>query len=209
MSAAVRRVFVSRYGTHCLVGTLHAAAHYGAAWRPRVGLLLLNAGPAPRAGNSDLSVRSCEHAATNGVPGVRFDLPGLGDSTGNSWAHAYQFWAASQAGEFDGVIAHLVEDFRRRLGLSSVLLGGLCAAGVASLRAADRVGDSIAASCSSSRSSVAARPARTGAPLPDSRTTARARRRQGPARRVTSPPGSRLSCARRRDCAARPSSSRT
>lgn len=48
-----------------------------------VGVLILNAGPAPRAGNSDLSVRIGDRLAARGNSVLRFDPPGLGDSRGS------------------------------------------------------------------------------------------------------------------------------
>lgn len=60
-----------------LLGTLCLPASAGAA---RVGLLLLNSGFIGRGGPNRLNVKLARRQALRGVPSLRFDLSGLGDS---------------------------------------------------------------------------------------------------------------------------------
>lgn len=48
--------------------------------RPLPGLILLNAGVLPRIGPHRLNVELARTAALQGIPAIRFDFPGLGDS---------------------------------------------------------------------------------------------------------------------------------
>lgn len=116
-----------------LVGTLHLDPD---APRGRVGVLLLNAGPAPRAGNSDLSVHLADRLAGLGVPCVRLDLVGLGDSTGVSPPTIDLYWREVLTGRNDAAIVTAVHALRQRLGVESLVVGGLCAGAVSAIQAA-------------------------------------------------------------------------
>jgi pimeloyl-ACP methyl ester carboxylesterase len=122
-----------------MVGTMHVSAA-DRATRGRIALVLLNAGPAPRAGNSDLSVHLADRLAKHGLPGFRFDFPGLGDSTGTSWRDIEAFWRASQRGLNDEAVVAIVNDLCARYELHGVLLGGLCAGAIAGVRTAESLG---------------------------------------------------------------------
>lgn len=61
-----------------LIGTLTLPR--SPAMRPMPGLILLNAGILPRIGPHRLNVELARAAALHGVPAIRFDFPGLGDS---------------------------------------------------------------------------------------------------------------------------------
>lgn len=119
-----------------LVGTMHVPPEESAENRDRIGLLLLNGGPVPRAGSGDLSAYLCDRLAERGVAGFRFDLAGLGDSTGPSWREGDTFWRAGLRGFNDAAVVALVEHLCDRFGLRGVMIGGLCAGGVLSLRGA-------------------------------------------------------------------------
>lgn len=118
-----------------LVGTMHAPGPAACAGE-RVGVLLLNAGAAPRAGNSDLAVHIGERVADLGWPCFRFDLPGLGDSTGRSWPDIASFWGAMQQGGHDAAVAALIRAVCEEHGLDGLVVGGLCAGAIASIRSA-------------------------------------------------------------------------
>lgn len=135
-----REILTWRILGNNLVGTLHVpdpAPVEGGPLARSVGVLLLNAGPAPRAGNSDLSVHIGDHLAARGVPVFRFDLPGLGDSSGQVPEDINSFWLDVLRGRNDESTLMLVREIRRRFNLSAVILGGLCAAAVPTLRVAD------------------------------------------------------------------------
>jgi pimeloyl-ACP methyl ester carboxylesterase len=126
-----------------MVGTMHVPSGGSSVRRDRIALVLLNAGPAPRAGNSDLSAYLADRLAARGVPSFRFDFPGLGDSTGPSWRDIDLFWHASQRGFNDAAVIELVNDLCLRHELRGVLLGGLCAGAIASVRAAQSLGTRV------------------------------------------------------------------
>lgn len=125
-----------------MVGTLHLPSS-AVATRERVALVLLNAGPAPRAGNSDLSAHLADRVAMQGVFGFRFDLPGLGDSTGTTWHDIEAFWQASQHGFNDEAVVTTVHDLCERYELRGVMLGGLCAGAISSVRVAEALGERL------------------------------------------------------------------
>jgi alpha-beta hydrolase superfamily lysophospholipase len=100
----------------------------------RIAFVLLNAGRAPRAGNSDLSTLLADHLASLGFPAFRVDLPGLGDSPGP--APEADFFNRVLHGRNDQATDELVRSLCRTYGLEGVVLGGLCAGAVTSLRVA-------------------------------------------------------------------------
>jgi pimeloyl-ACP methyl ester carboxylesterase len=118
-----------------LVGTEHHPVSRAASG---TALLLLNAGPAPRAGNSDLSVYIADRAASRGVTAFRFDAPGVGDSTGFTEPDIESYWRAVVAGRNDESTLAIIREIRRRFSIDRVLVGGLCAGAVTAMRVAER-----------------------------------------------------------------------
>lgn len=130
-----------------LVGTYHAAKTLGPGGHSmpcRTGVLLLNAGPTPRAGNSDLSVHISDRLALHGTPVFRFDLPGLGDSSGPRPSKISAFWREVLGGRNNEFTLELVREMRRQFGIARAIVGGLCAAVVPTLHAASRANSEIA-----------------------------------------------------------------
>jgi hypothetical protein len=130
-----------------LVGTYHMPATIptnGYINEPRVGVLLLNPGPAPRAGNSDLYVHIGDRLASRGIPAFRFDLPGLGDSSGSTPSEIDSYWQEVLLGRNDAATLSLVGKLKQQFGLSSIIVGGLCAAIVPTLNVAYRCPGAIA-----------------------------------------------------------------
>jgi pimeloyl-ACP methyl ester carboxylesterase len=122
-----------------LVGTYHEPAESGigeSASVKRIGVLLLNAGPAPRSGNSDLPAHIGDRLASRGIPVFRFDLPGLGDSSGSTPAEFQTYWQEVLQGRNDDATFALIVKLKQQFGLSDVIVGGLCAAAVPTLRVA-------------------------------------------------------------------------
>jgi pimeloyl-ACP methyl ester carboxylesterase len=122
-----------------LVGTYHMPAESEIGERTRVhriGVLLLNSGPAPRSGNSDLPAHIGDRLASRGIPVFRFDLPGLGDSTGSTPAEFNAYWKEVLSGRNDDATLALIVKLKQEFGLSGVIVGGLCAAAVPTLRVA-------------------------------------------------------------------------
>ncbi|MEO6711115.1 MAG: alpha/beta fold hydrolase [Planctomycetota bacterium] len=142
-----RSVLTWRIQGEDLVGTLHPP---DSDWSgdgqtaQDLAVLLLNSGPAPRAGNSDLSVHVAERLAAHGIPVLRFDFAGLGDSSGETPNDKEQYWRDVLAGRNDLTTLALVRRVKRELGLTRVVVGGLCAAALPALRAADRDTNDVA-----------------------------------------------------------------
>jgi pimeloyl-ACP methyl ester carboxylesterase len=125
-----------------LVGTYHMPAE--SRTDGRIGVLLLNSGPAPRSGNSDLPVHIGDRLASRGIPVFRFDLPGLGDSSGSTPAEFKAYWKEVLSGRNDEATLALVVKLKQQFGLSGVIVGGLCAAAVPTLRVAGSHAGAIA-----------------------------------------------------------------
>lgn len=129
-----REVLTLEYEGLTLVGTRHAPAGARAG---DVGVLILNAGPAPRAGNSDLSAHACDRLGARGFEAVRIDLPGLGDSMGASELDIEAYWRGVLSGRNDAPTLFIVRALREKLGLRALVVGGLCAGSVTAIRVAD------------------------------------------------------------------------
>jgi pimeloyl-ACP methyl ester carboxylesterase len=112
-----------------LVGTRHVAPVRGA----RIGVLLLNAGFAPRDGHGGLSALTADALAARGVPAYRFDLPCLGDSPGPLPARKEDFFGFVTSGGFTDVTAGLVRELCVCEGLGRLVLGGLCGGAVTAI----------------------------------------------------------------------------
>jgi alpha/beta superfamily hydrolase len=120
-----------------LVGTVHEPAREAA----RTAVLLLNPGPAPRAGNSDLSARLGDAFARAGVRTFRFDQSGTGDATGESWRTLDDCRAESQRGERPvAEVGAMVDAILAREDTDGVIVGGLCAGATIAMRVADARG---------------------------------------------------------------------
>lgn len=134
-----RRVIFYNFDGLRLVGTYHEPDPARSAEpKPMAssGVLLLNAGPAPRAGNSDMSVAICDRLAQIGCHAFRFDLPGLGDSQGPSPTDIPTYWNDVLHGRNDAAAASIVDHVVTTYGLTSLAIGGLCAGAVTAIRLA-------------------------------------------------------------------------
>ena len=129
-----RSVLTWRIFDDILVGTYHMPAESGI--NGRIGVLLLNSGPAPRSGNSDLPVHIGDRLASRGIPVFRFDLPGLGDSSGSTPEEFNTYWKEVLRGRNDNATFALIVKIKQQFGLSGVIVGGLCAAAIPTLRVA-------------------------------------------------------------------------
>lgn len=137
-STGQRMFEMYRWRNESIVATYHRPTDV--AERTDIALVLVNAGPAPRAGNSDLSRRVADQLARSEFPVFRLDFPGIGDSTGDSFKRIEDFRIAAQESPLDDVLAEVVEQICVRHGVDRVVLGGLCAGAVVCVRAARRMG---------------------------------------------------------------------
>ena len=97
-----------------LMGTLCAAA------QPMgVGVLLFNAGVVPRIGPNRLNVRIARALAARGIPSLRFDLSGRGDSAPARGMESYEQQAVAD-------IRAAMSLLNERTGVSRFALMGMC-----------------------------------------------------------------------------------
>jgi pimeloyl-ACP methyl ester carboxylesterase len=137
-----RRFEVFRWRDESVLATMHVPDQRTA--RAAVACVLVNSGPAPRAGNSDLSSRIADRVASVGIPTMRMDFPGIGDSTGDSFKRIDDFRRAAQEAPLDDVLTEVIEQFCDRHGVEHVIVGGLCAGAVIAVRGARRMGSRCA-----------------------------------------------------------------
>lgn len=130
----MRRALTITVNGHRLFGTVHESDPSDATGY-RTGLLLLNAGPLPRSWNSDLPCEIGDALADAGIKTFRFDLPGLGDSAGDVPLLVEEFRKGVSGGRYDADIVELTRRLTSDFGLERVVIGGLCAGAIESLRA--------------------------------------------------------------------------
>jgi len=111
-----------------LVGSLHEtnrpAAH---------GVILLNQGPVDRGGSHRLYIKLANELTAMGVPVLRFDARGVGESDG-IWQAETQETGLSileayghiQRGVWKDDALAAIEFMQRTTGVSRIILGGLC-----------------------------------------------------------------------------------
>ncbi len=95
-------------------------------------LILLNSGAVHRIGPNRLYVEIARACAAKGVPVIRLDLPGLGDSppmAGTTENVVFQSGTTQQ-------IAKVIEYAKRELGATDISCGGICSGAYNSLKAA-------------------------------------------------------------------------
>lgn len=109
-----------------LQGTYHSAAEGSTASGERVGVLFTNAGLLPRSARGDLATKFADTFSEWGYPCFRFDLPGLGDSSGDVPAEILEFYEWVQEGRFAGVTLKLAKAICERHQLSGIILFGHC-----------------------------------------------------------------------------------
>lgn len=98
-----------------------------------IGVVFLNPLSTPRALIGDSAVCWASSFAAEGYPSLRFDLPGLGDSYGETAKDLVTF--INEAG-FAAVTVSKIREFTKTFGLSGVVIYGHCAGGVTAVYAA-------------------------------------------------------------------------
>lgn len=135
-----REILHLEHDGQLLVGTYHKPLTADAS---AVGFLLLNSGYVPRDGHGGLAVRVCDRLAEAGFHCFRFDLPGLGDSTGELPVQNQEFYDLVTDGHFVAPTLKIERSLRERYHLNGVVLGGLCGASVTALYAADQDAEGV------------------------------------------------------------------
>lgn len=95
----------------------------------RIGVLLINAGVIGRAGPNRLNVKLARRAAQMGLPAMRVDLTGLGDSDASTCGLTY-----AEQGLRD--IRDAMDEFSRRAGVDRFVMIGFCSGAEHGLRLA-------------------------------------------------------------------------
>jgi pimeloyl-ACP methyl ester carboxylesterase len=126
---------------------------YGVLHRPESdsgtgqGVVLLSAGMKNRTGYARLYVALADYLAGQGIPALRFDYHGCGDSDGRheptgAWEEKHadineQVLTGSLADDVKAAVA----EFKRQTDCTEVLLFGLCSGANTAIYAADQIGD--------------------------------------------------------------------
>jgi pimeloyl-ACP methyl ester carboxylesterase len=124
-----REVVTVAVGGICLRGTYHRSGDdrrgspSGPSRSNRIGVLFLNAGFIPRASVGDSAVYWADSLAKCGYPSFRFDLPGLGDSDGETPAQLLDF---INSGGYAPILSAAMKELIDRFGLSGVVILGHC-----------------------------------------------------------------------------------
>jgi len=101
------------------------------------GLLLLNAGLLPRYGYHRHHVKGARLLAAQGVPVLRLDLPGMGDSAGElPEGPVEERWREIELGSMVPATLAAARAWRTQAGLAGVVLGGACGGAITALLAA-------------------------------------------------------------------------
>jgi pimeloyl-ACP methyl ester carboxylesterase len=122
-----------------LRGTFHrpvrssAVMRSGSAGQGRTAILFLNSLALPRAATGDSAVYWAAAFADRGYPAFRFDLPGLGDSDGETSTGLLDF---INAGGYAPSATALAKELAARAGISGVVIMGHCAGSVTAVFAA-------------------------------------------------------------------------
>lgn len=121
-----------------LQGTFHPAPDSGISTAGKVGILFTNAGLLPRSARGDLATKFADTFAQWGYPCFRFDLPGLGDSSGEVPAEIFEFYEWVQEGHFAAPTHQLAQALCDRHHLSGIVLFGHCGSATTAAFAAMR-----------------------------------------------------------------------
>ncbi len=127
-------------GDDRMVGTYHPPAGDDAR---RPGVLFTNAGYVPRDGHGGLAARMSDQLAAQGVPCFRFDLPTIGEASGQLPEHTSIFFEQVTSGVFVEPVMRLIDALCDTFDLPSLIVAGLCGAAVTSLFAADRMPERV------------------------------------------------------------------
>jgi pimeloyl-ACP methyl ester carboxylesterase len=138
--ATERRELITLDGRGVLLrGTFHrppgsdSDGEPGAGTRNRIGVVFFNSLSLPRAATGDSAVYWAESFADCGYPSFRFDLPGLGDTSGDIPLELLHF---INAGGYASIAAAKIEELVKRFELAGVVLVGHCAGTVSAIYAA-------------------------------------------------------------------------
>ena len=102
----------------------------------RIGILFLNSASPTRAEYSDAAVYLADSFAEYGYPSFRLDLPGFGDSEGDTPTELLGFISH---GGYASIASVKIRELLARFNLSGVVLVGQCAGAVSAIYTADAI----------------------------------------------------------------------
>lgn len=133
----MEEVFEFRSGEHQLTGILNVPA--GASSGADVAVLFANAGARGRLGSTFQYPYYARQLAELGIPSLRFDPHGIGDSEGLlETREMLAFYGVLQQGLFVEDLLVAIEEFRRRVRPRRLVLCGVCGGAITSLIAAGK-----------------------------------------------------------------------
>ncbi len=107
------------------------------------GFIFFNMGNAPRACHGNLLARIADDLADLSFPVFRFDLPGLGDSPGESPYQEEPLWRFFLGGGYTQHVCDVISYISEHYHIEKFIIGGLCGGAGASIYVADALPDSI------------------------------------------------------------------
>lgn len=119
-----------------LRGVVHVPSLQANSGLDGMGVVILHPGFLPRSAQSDSAVTMADTLARNGIPTVRIDLPGLGDSEGDLPEDSFTFIDQVQEGGLADIAFECVERIKSRLGWRRVIVGGHCGGAITAFFAA-------------------------------------------------------------------------
>lgn len=126
-----------------LHGILHTPDDGVARGAP--GVLWLSAGQKVRQGAWRMNVAIARRLARRGIPTLRFDYQGIGDSEGDHRHGEYvmDFYGFIQTGGFRDDVTQAARFLMSETGVSSLVMGGLCGGGLSGLFAGPSLGSKV------------------------------------------------------------------
>lgn len=137
MSARMEEVFEFNSGEQQLVGILNPGEGPAGGKGPEVGVVFANAGARGRLGSTFQYPYYARQLAKQGIPSLRFDPHGIGDSEGLIETREMEgFYGVLQGGLFVDDLLVAIEEFRKRVKPRRIVLWGVCGGAITSLIAA-------------------------------------------------------------------------
>lgn len=133
----MEKPFLFRAGEHELSGILHLPEREQKA--PELGVVFVHAGARGRYGNTFQYPYYARALAKQGIPSLRFDPHGMGDSEGHiEIAKVLDFYGTIQAGRFAQGTLAAIDEFHRVVAPKKLVLFGICGGAITALLAAPR-----------------------------------------------------------------------
>ncbi len=135
----MERPLLFKSGSEHLVGTLNVPEAVVSGQPPEVGIIFAQSGARGRLGNTFHYPFMARRFAQAGIPSLRFDPAGLGDSTGTIPRYDMrEFYGKISVGYFVNDLLTAIEEFKKYVSPKHIVLAGVCGGAVTALLAAPR-----------------------------------------------------------------------